>query len=76
MANKKKAKTNSGNTFQAKDGSFYKGERKGGKVRVFTTHTAPGQLELQGVFDPDTRKWHNDNKLPRDIKRQVEATFV
>ena len=73
MGNKKKSKY----TFETKNGSIYKGEPKGGKLRVFTTRTAPGQLEIQGVFDLTTRQWHNDDKLPSEIRAQVEAaTFA
>lgn len=73
MGSKKKPKY----TFETKNGSIYKGEPKDGKLRVFTTRTAPGQLEIRGVFNLATREWHNDDELPSEIRAQVEAaTFV
>ena len=55
-------------------GTTYTGTIKGGKVRVTTARTAPGQHMTVGVFDLTTRQWHND-ELPKIVKQKFEAAF-
>ena len=63
-------------SFKSKNGSIYRGELSGGKVKVTTTRTAQGQTFIDGVFDIATRKWHNDKKLPSDVRKRIEAEFA
>ena len=70
MANKKKV------SFKSKNGSIYQGELSGGKVKITTTRTALGQTFIDGVFDVTTREWHNDKKLPQDVRKRIEAEFA
>ena len=70
MANKKKI------SFKSKNGSVYQGELSNNKVKVTTTRTAQGQTFIDGVFDTVTGKWHNDKKLPQDVRKRIEAEFA
>ncbi len=62
-------------SFKSKNGSIYRGELSNCKVKVTTTRTAQGQTFIDGVFDVNTKEWHNDKKLPQDVRKRIEAEF-
>lgn len=70
MANKKRV------SFKSKNGSTYQGELSNNKVKVTTTRTAQGQTFIDGVFDTATKEWHNDKRLPQDVRKKIEAEFA
>ena len=62
--------------FKSKNGSIYQGELSNSKVKVTTTRTAQGQTFIDGVFDVNTKEWHNDKKLPHDVRKRIESEFA
>ena len=62
-------------SFTTKKGEVYNGVLNNVKLKVTIQRTARGQNMLVGVFDPNTRQWHNAKAMPAEVRTYFEDKF-